>query len=151
MPTDRSSTAVFRLPLAMLLVAVLATAGCVYRPHIQQGNLLDVEVVDQVTIGMTRSQVRYLLGTPMIMDPFSPDRWDYVYTLKRGRQRGIDRAHFVVHFDDDKVNRVEKLDLPEPAAPAGGRKASKKPVDREPPAPPSGQQPQPDAPRPSND
>lgn len=146
-----SATLRAALLLGLVVVAGGIASGCVYRPNIQQGNLLEVEDVEQVQTGMTRSQVRYLLGTPMIMDPFSPDRWDYVYTLKRGRQRGIDRAHFVVHFDDDKVNRVEKLDLPEPAAPAGGRKASKKPVDREPPAPPSVQQPQPDAPRPSND
>lgn len=133
----------------MLLLTIVAAAGCVYRPHIQQGNLLDVEVVDQVTVGMTRSQVRYLLGTAMVMDPFSPDRWDYVYTLKRGRKRGIDRAHFVVYFDGDKVSRIEKLDLPEPVEVADGKKSSAKAPDREPPPLPSVRQPQPDAPRPS--
>ena len=57
--------------LALLLAAALA-AGCVYRPDIQQGNLLSVEDIDQVTVGMTRSQVRYLLGTPMVSDPLRP-------------------------------------------------------------------------------
>ena len=50
----------------------------------------------------------------MISDPFTAQRWDYVYTLKRGRDRNLDRAHFVVYFDDDKVSRVERLDSPEP-------------------------------------
>jgi|GEM_PF-401608 outer membrane protein assembly factor BamE len=101
--------------LACLAVAalVLGSTACVYRPNIQQGNLLEVKDVDQVTVGMTRSQVRYVLGTPMVSDPFSPDRWDYIYTLKRGRERGQDRSHFVVHFSGDTVTRVEKLDLPE--------------------------------------
>ena len=59
------------------LLAV-ALQGCVYRVDIQQGNLLDVEQVDQVEVGMTRSQVRFLLGTPMVIDSFDADRWDYV-------------------------------------------------------------------------
>ena len=98
----------------LLLVAVPSSPAACYRPYIQQGNFLEIKDVDQVTSGMTRSQVRYLLGTPMISDPFEAQRWDYIYTLKRGRHRKIDRAHFVVYFDDDKVTRVDKLDLPEP-------------------------------------
>jgi len=98
--------------LTLLLGAALGTAGCVYRPNIQQGNMLKVEDVDQVTVGMTRSQVRYLLGTPMLADPFDPQRWDYIYTLQRGRDPDIDRAHFVVRFDADKVSGIDKADLP---------------------------------------
>ena len=97
----------------MLLLIALGAGACVHRPYIQQGNYLETGDVDQVTAGMTRSQVRYLLGTPMISDPFTAQRWDYIYTLKRGRARKIDRAHFVVYFVDDKVARVEKLDAPE--------------------------------------
>jgi outer membrane protein assembly factor BamE len=99
------------------LVAAAAAAiwlsGCVYRPTIQQGNLLQLDEIDQVKVGMTRSQVRYVLGTPMVSDPFEPDRWDYVYTLQKGRDKRIDRAHFVVLFEADKVVKVDKLDLPE--------------------------------------
>lgn len=131
--------------LAALSGAVGATTGCVYRPNIQQGNLLDIEDVDQVQTGMTRSQVRYLLGTPMLADPFDPQRWDYIYTFKRGRSSNVERAHFVVKFEGDKVARVEKLDLPDDVT-AHSRKEQK---DYEPPAPPSAEQsPQPEAPRP---
>lgn len=141
------------LPLLFLLVAALGTSACVYRPNIQQGNLLDVEEVDQVTAGMTRSQVRYLLGTPMISDPFTPDRWDYVYRLTRGRLTKAETAHFVVHFVDDKVSRVDKLDLPDPV-PVDRKKDKKKKKkaenedEREPPPAPSVKQPQPAEPRP---
>jgi outer membrane protein assembly factor BamE len=103
-----------RLLLTLALLGVLAfSAGCVYRVNIQQGNLLKTSDVDQVVPGMTRSQVRYLLGTPMVADPFDPQRWDYIYTFRRGRDRRTDRAHFVVHFEGDKVSRVERLDNPE--------------------------------------
>jgi outer membrane protein assembly factor BamE len=97
-----------------VLAVSVAAAGCVYRPDIQQGNLLKISTIEQVTVGMSRSQVRYLLGTPMVSDPFAPDRWDYVYSLTYGRERHTDLAHFVVRFDGEKVSSVEKLNLPEP-------------------------------------
>ena len=102
----------------MLAVAglALATTGCVYRRVIQQGNLLQLDEVEQVKVGMTRSQVRYILGTPMVSDPFMPDRWDYVYTLQQGRSKRVDRTHFVVFFEGDKVSSIEKRDAPEESA-----------------------------------
>jgi len=133
---------------ACLLTVLALLTGCVYRPNIQQGNFLEVKDVDQVTTGMTRSQVRYLLGTPMISDPFVGQRWDYIYTLKRGRQRKIDRAHFVVYFEDDKVTRVDKLDLPEATSVSGATR--KKNPTHEPPPAPSVTPRQPDAPRPND-
>jgi outer membrane protein assembly factor BamE len=110
-----------------LLVLIAVTAGlggCVFRPSIQQGNLLEVEEVEEVKTGMTRSQVRYVLGTPMLADPFDPQRWDYIYTFRAGRERKVDRAHFVVHFEGDKVSRVEKLDLPDERTARVDRKKS---------------------------
>jgi len=88
----------------------------VYRPDIQQGNLLQTTDIDQVKTGMTRSQVRYILGTPMVSNPFDQERWDYVYTFRRGRDPDVLRAHFVVRFEGDKVKSVEKPDLPEDTA-----------------------------------
>jgi outer membrane protein assembly factor BamE len=143
------------LPRLLLLGALLGalltlSAGCIYRPNIQQGNLLKVEDVDQVTVGMTRSQVRYLLGTPMISDPFEPERWDYVYTLKRGNSKKTDRAHFVVRFDGDKVSKVERPNLPGLPPPD---KSQEKPAAGvaapEAPPVPASTQAQPDAPPPS--
>jgi outer membrane protein assembly factor BamE len=148
-------TAIARAVLVpvLLLASALGAAGCVYRPNIQQGNLLKVEDVEQVTTGMTRSQVRYLLGTPMLADPFDPQRWDYIYTFHRGRETKYDRAHFVVRFDGDTVSKVEKLDLPDGATDPNKKKKKKKPEvpemgPHEPGLPPPTGQPQPDTSRP---
>lgn len=144
------------LALALLAAAVVL-GGCIYRPNIQQGNLLSAEEVDKVTVGMTRSQVRYLLGTPMVSDPFAPQRWDYVYRLTHGRPRRTDSAHFIVRFEGDTVVAVEKVDAPEPrvedeSLPAPTAVKGKTPEDlREPPPPPVISQPQPDAARPTRD
>jgi outer membrane protein assembly factor BamE len=107
--------------LAAGLLLVLLGAGCVYRMDVQQGNLLDVEQVEQVEVGMTRSQVRFLLGTPMVIDSFDADRWDYIYSLRRGHEREVTRRHLVVWFDGDKVTRIEEpIPLPRPASPTAG-------------------------------
>ena len=107
--------------LAAALLLALLGAGCVYRMDVQQGNLLDVEQVEQVEVGMTRSQVRFLLGTPMVIDSFDADRWDYIYSLRRGHERQVTRRHLVVWFDGDKVTRIEEpIPLPSLASPAAG-------------------------------
>jgi outer membrane protein assembly factor BamE len=93
---------------AIALVAVLLGA-CAYKLDIQQGNHLDEKLVDQVKEGMTRKQVRFLLGTPMIEDPFHEERWDYVYYLKPGRSRKTTENHLIIHFEGDTVARIERV------------------------------------------
>jgi outer membrane protein assembly factor BamE len=100
--------------ISALLAATALLSACIYRPDIQQGNLLSVKDIEQVQVGMTRSQVRFLLGTPMVSDPFAPQRWDYVYRMEYGRNRSIDSAHFIVYFEGDKVARVETVDAVAP-------------------------------------
>ena len=86
-------------------------AACVYRVDVQQGNLLDDKDVDAVEPGMTRSQVRFLLGTPMVEDSFHQDRWDYVYYLHKGRSGREEKRWLIVTFADDKVMEIRK-DVP---------------------------------------
>lgn len=88
-------------------VALIGT-GCVYRINIQQGNFLDQAAVEQVKAGMTRSQVRYLLGTPLVSDTFNKERWDYIYYLKKGRTRHVDSRRVTVYFDGEKVAKLDK-------------------------------------------
>jgi outer membrane protein assembly factor BamE len=96
------------LPLALAAVAAsFVLQGCVYRMTIQQGNFLEQRALDQLQVGMTRSQVRYLLGTPMVPDAFDKDRWDYLYYLKIGRLKSPEQRHLVVYFEDEKVARVD--------------------------------------------
>lgn len=101
--------AVQRLCLAMLAMLCVGTAGCAYRITIQQGNFLEEETVDQVEVGMTREQVQYLLGTPMVKDPFHADRWDYLYYVIYGRRRRVVQAHFIVNFANERVASVERF------------------------------------------
>ena len=94
---------------ALVLALTCATlAGCVYRINIPQGNFLENKQIDQVAVGMTRSQVRFLLGTPMLSDPFHPDRWDYLYYFKTGRTQKVEQHEVIVFFADEKVTRIEK-------------------------------------------
>jgi outer membrane protein assembly factor BamE len=94
----------------------LAVSGCVYRINIQQGNFLNQSAVDTVKQGMTRSQVRYLLGTPMVADSFNKERWDYIYYLKKGRSRHVDSRRVTVYFEGDKVAKLDKPTAAEAAA-----------------------------------
>ena len=109
--------------IAAAFVLPLLASACIYRMDVQQGNLLDQEQVDQVEVGMTRSQVRFLLGTPMVIDSFNPERWDYVYRLQRGHKRKIEKHHLVVWFESDKVARVEQV-IPLPPKPPAQSTAS---------------------------
>jgi outer membrane protein assembly factor BamE len=90
------------------MVLVASVTACVYRIDIQQGNLLDDEDIAQVEVGMTRSQVQFLLGTPMVSDSFHRDRWDYTYYLRRGRSPDADRRWLVVYFENDRVARIDR-------------------------------------------
>jgi outer membrane protein assembly factor BamE len=92
----------------MLTVPV---TGCVYRVDVQQGNLLDEKEIEAVKVGMTRSQVRFLLGTPAVADPFHVDRWDYIYYFRQGRRRTADRAWLIVLFEADRVSEIQR-DVP---------------------------------------
>jgi outer membrane protein assembly factor BamE len=103
-----------RLLLGLAMGAL--ASGCVYRINIQQGNFLDQTAVEQVKPGMTRSQVRYLLGTPMVADPFEKERWDYIYYLKKGRNSHVDSRRVTVYFDGDKVAKLDKPTAAEAAA-----------------------------------
>ena len=96
------------LPILFLCFALAVSGGCVYRANIAQGNLIKQEDLDQAEVGMTRNQIRFLLGTPMIDDPFHRDRWDYVYYLKLGREDATYKRWVSVFFTDGKVSEIRK-------------------------------------------
>ena len=96
------------LLIILFLSASLVAGGCVYQAALSQGNLLDQEDIDQVEVGMTRGQVRFLLGTPMIDDPFHEDRWDYIYFLRIGREKASFKRWISIEFDGDNVSEIRK-------------------------------------------
>ncbi len=98
-----------KLPAVILIAALLTVvSGCVFRANISQGNLIEQDDLDQIEVGMTRNQIRFLLGTPMIDDPFHKDRWDYVYYLKIGRKDTIAKRWVSIIFSGDKVGEIRK-------------------------------------------
>jgi outer membrane protein assembly factor BamE len=102
-----------------------------YRIEIQQGNYISQEMIAQLKLGMTREQVRYVLGTPLVTDIFHADRWDYVYY--RERPGGAEQRKVSVHFD--KEGRLERIGgdvLPSAETPPAEAPPAEKPV--EPPA-----------------
>ncbi len=73
---------------------------------IRQGNYIDQKLVDQLHPGMSKSQVQYLLGTPLINDPFHQDRWDYVYSFQSGGG-DVERRNLTLYFRGEILDRIE--------------------------------------------
>ena len=112
-----------------ILVCALSVAACqggiiptlpsltAYRIDIQQGNVVTQEMVAKLQPGMTRSQVRFVLGTPLVADIFHPDRWDYVYRFEKGGKL-VEQRRIVAIFAGDKLLRIEGDVVPATAAAA---------------------------------
>ena len=96
----------------ILLTGALLSSGCVYKMNIQQGNYLVADSVSQLKEGMTRSQVRFLLGTPMVPDAFDDSRWDYYYFFSSRKYKEPLKRRLTVYFEEDKVQRIENLGVP---------------------------------------
>ena len=76
-----------------------------YKIDIQQGNYVTQDMVAKLKPGMTRAQVRFILGTPLVVDPFRSDRWDYVYLFKKGGGE-VEQRRIAVIFENDKLKYV---------------------------------------------
>jgi len=82
-----------------------------YRPDIQQGNFVSQEMLNQLKVGQSRDQVRFLLGSPLLVDVFHANRWDYPFYLARGNGE-LTTSRVTVFFKDDVVERFEGGNLP---------------------------------------
>lgn len=82
-----------------------------YRPDIQQGNFVSQEMLNQLKVGQTRDQVRFLLGSPMLADMFHADRWDYPFYLARGNGE-LTTSRVTVYFKNNVVERFDGGNLP---------------------------------------
>ncbi len=87
----------------------------VYRLQIEQGNIVTEEMVKQLEPGMSTSQVEFILGTPLIRDSFSPNRWDYLH-LVRKPDNSTEKQRLTVYFDDGLLSHYESTIKPTPAA-----------------------------------
>lgn len=117
------------LAALVLLTLTLPLGGCagadgerhfrllpgVHRFPIQQGNVVTQDMIDKLQPGMTRAQVRFVLGTPLVADTFDQSRWDYLYTLHRTSGQKL-REQVTIHFDDDRLVGISGDYLPSGAA-----------------------------------
>ena len=113
---------VSRIPLlkaALYLIigaSLLVLNGCVrtYRVEIQQGNVISAEQIEKITPGTSRNEVRFILGTPLIEDPFHAERWDYFYSLNPAKGEMVTKYRLSVWFENDQVLQtvVEGAGLP---------------------------------------
>ncbi len=98
----------------ILILSVLFLGACsiptiqfpgVYKVPVQQGNIITQDMIDQLRPGMTRRQVIFVMGTPMVRDPFHQDRWDYVYNYQPGGgARGQEMV--TIYFEDDALTQI---------------------------------------------
>ncbi len=81
-------------------------APLVYRIDIQQGNVIEQFALNKLAPGMDKNKVRFVLGTPLLVDPFHTDRWDYIYSLEPGSGERVHRR-ITVFFKDDKLTHIK--------------------------------------------
>ena len=90
----------------------LSVTGCsvfdwlIYKPDIPQGNYMETQQVEKLRIEMTKEQVEYILGRPVLRDSFSDDTWYYVYHFKSGRDASIMHKELIIHFENDMLTKV---------------------------------------------
>jgi len=97
------------LTLILGLPFLVAACGKLtpYRMEIQQGNFVTPEMVAQLSPGLTRDQVRFVLGTPLVSDIFHEDRWDYVFVRQRASKQEVEYRRIAVFFQEGRLKRVE--------------------------------------------
>lgn len=99
---------VFIVVFPLLVAACGSLPGFTpYRIEVQQGNYVTQEMLAQLKPGLTRDQVRFALGTPMVSDIFHVDRWDYVFMRQRANSREVEYRRIAVFFEDGKLKHVE--------------------------------------------
>lgn len=101
-----------KLLISILCSATLVLGACslgrfpwVHRIDIPQGNIVTQSMVNRLKPGMTEAQVRFILGTPLLVDPFRPDRWDYVYHNQHPNGK-VDKSRVSVYFHDQRLARI---------------------------------------------
>jgi len=100
-----------------LIICLFSLTACSYFPwvhriDVQQGNVVTQDMVNQLKPGMTKEQVRFLLGTPVLIDTFNNNRWHYVYTVYKG-QKKLEEHELVVLFKNDRLQSLSGDTVPQ--------------------------------------
>jgi outer membrane protein assembly factor BamE len=110
--------------IVFFISSIVALTGCsstsdipfVYKQDIQQGNTIDQKTVNQLKIGMSKRQVRFVLGTPLLVDLFHEERWDYIFSMKRSRV-ALERTAISLYFEEGRLSKITGDLQPDPTAP----------------------------------
>lgn len=93
-----------RTTIITIALSLSACSSWVYRIDIPQGNYLEQKSIDKIQIGMTKEQVKFILGSPILVDTFDNDTWNYLYRFKSGSSKELDaQKSFTIKFEDDKL------------------------------------------------
>lgn len=103
-----------KILISTLILFTLNAGGCVYVADVQQGNVIDKKEFDQLKTGMTKKQVKFLLGSPIIKDAFHQDRWDYVYSLREGDNDYIEKRRLMLLFKGNTLKKIDNRGYPNP-------------------------------------
>ena len=106
-----------RISLVLLCGFALGACSLIYKLPTRQGNVIDQKQLDQLQMGMTKDQVRYLLGTPLAASPFRTERWDYLGYYKSPRGKAASRL-VSIYFDGGKLSQMDGIQMASGAAAA---------------------------------
>ena len=101
----------------VLMLFALALGACVHKIDVQQGNYVTEDLAERLKVGMTKAEVRQLLGTPLLVDVFHGNQWDYYFSSVKGR-KAEDRTRLSIYFENDKVARFTGKARPPDKRPA---------------------------------
>jgi outer membrane protein assembly factor BamE len=123
MPRSLVRAAALLLPLLAGCTEVPTIPGFTpFRMEIQQGNFVDQEMVSRLKPGMSRDQVRFILGTPLVADVFHADRWDYVFSRRPQNGKQLEQRRLSVFFEDNKLKHLDGDVVPSGTASEGSTK-----------------------------
>ncbi|MGB5178824.1 MAG: outer membrane protein assembly factor BamE [Gammaproteobacteria bacterium] len=105
---------------ASLSITACSRYQLVHKIDVQQGNVITQDEVNQLEPGMSRRQVQYIMGSPMIADVFHQDRWDYVYLFQPGYGETVEER-ITLYFDNDELSRTSGTTHPDAADTASAR------------------------------
>jgi outer membrane protein assembly factor BamE len=107
---------IFTVLLSFLFISACSIPK-VYKLTVQQGNIVTQDMIDELKVGMTKRQVAYVMGTPLIRSPYQQERWDYLYTLER-RDKVVKDYQVTLFFKDELYTRLEG-EVPQEKEPEG--------------------------------
>lgn len=98
--------------ILIIFSSLVLTACSAYKIDVQQGNTIEPKQLNQLKTGMSKQQVQFVMGTSMLIDPFHPERWEYIYSLRKGGEK-MKRKRLVLIFKNGQLAKIDKSEYAE--------------------------------------